>query len=273
MSSPLLSRQKIGLADANSFYVSCEYVFRPDLWGQPGVVLSNNDGCGIAFNKEAKELLGLHMAQAWFEVEERARLLGVNVFSSNYTLYAQMSIDFMQTLSHFLPVEVYSVDEAFLDATGINRDLTALGLEIKATVAKWVKLPICVGWGYTKTMAKLANHVAKKQPHFNGVCDFTAMSEMEVDFTLENLEVTKVWGVGSRLGAKLNKLGIHNVLMLKRADPKRIRDQFGVVLERTVRELNNEMWLKLEDMLPEAKQLRSSRSFGARVESIDDLVE
>lgn len=273
MSSPLLSRKKIGLADANSFYVSCEYVFRPDLWGQPGVVLSNNDGCGIAFNKEAKELLGLHMAQAWFEVEERARLLGVNVFSSNYTLYAQLSIDFMQTLSHFLPVEVYSVDEAFLDATGINRDLTELGLEIKATVAKWVKLPICVGWGYTKTMAKLANHVAKKQPHFNGVCDFTAMSETEVDFILENLEVTKVWGVGSRLGAKLNQLGVHNVLRLKRADPKRIRDQFGVVLERTIRELNNEMWLELEDMLPEAKQLRSSRSFGARVESMDDLVE
>lgn len=213
------------------------------------------------------------MAQAWFEVEEKARALGVNVFSSNYTLYAQMSIDFMQTLAHFLPVEVYSVDEAFLDATGINRDLTELGQEIKTTVAQWVKLPICVGWGHTKTMAKLANHVAKKQPFFNGVCDFTAMSELQVDSILEQLEVTKVWGIGSRLGKALNELGIHNVLRLKRANPKRIRDKFGVLLERTIRELNDEMWLDIEDMLPEAKQVRSSRSFGARVESLDDLVE
>ncbi|HSH73129.1 MAG TPA: Y-family DNA polymerase [Methylophilaceae bacterium] len=273
MQSSLLSKQIFGLADANSFYVSCEYVFRPDLWGQPGVVLSNNDGCGIAYNAQAKAILGLRMAQAWFEVEEMARKIGVNVFSSNYTLYAQMSLDFMETLSTFLPVEVYSVDEAFLDATGIIRDLTDLGREIKETVAKWVKLPICVGWGHTKTMAKLANHIAKKQPVFNGVCDLTAMSEVEVDTILENLDVKKIWGVGEQLKEKLNAVGVYNVLRLKRADPKRIRDKFGVILERTVRELNNETWLGLEDMLPEAKQVRSSRSFGARVESLDDLVE
>jgi len=218
-------------------------------------------------------MMGLDMAQAWFEVEEEAKRLGVNVFSSNYTLYAQMSIDFMETLKTFLPVEVYSVDEAFLDATGISRNLTDLGQEIKGTVAKWVKLPICVGWGYTKTMAKLANHIAKKQPQFNGVCDLTAMSEGEVDSILENLDVKKVWGVGEQLKEKLNAVGVYNVLRLKRADPKRIRDKFGVILERTIRELNNECWLDLDDMLPEAKQVRSSRSFGARVESLDDLME
>ncbi len=273
MQSFLLSKQVFGLADANSFYCSCEFVFRPDLWGQPCVVLSNNDGCGIAFNQMAKDLLGIRMAQAWFEMEEEAKRHGVHVFSSNYTLYAQMSIDFMTTLSHFLPVEVYSVDEAFLDATGIKRDLTELGREIKDTVAKWVKLPICVGWAHTKTMAKLANHIAKKQPQFNGVCDLTAMTEAQVDAILDRLEVDKVWGVGSRLRDKLNGVGINNVLRLKRADPKRIRDKFGVLLERTVRELNNEMWLELEDMLPEAKQVRSSRSFGTRVETLDDMVE
>ena len=152
------------LADVNSMYASCEQVFRPDLINKPIVVLSNNDGCVIAQNQLAKDLLGMHMAQPWFELEKVATKLGVVVFSSNYELYANMSNRFMQTLQQFSPrVEVYSIDESFLDMTGMKHNLTKYGQEIKQTVKQWTGLPICVGFGSSKTLAKLANHCAKKQ--------------------------------------------------------------------------------------------------------------
>lgn len=259
------------LADVNAMYCSCERIFRPDLRNTPIVVLSNNDGCVIAQTKEIKAL-GIHMAQPWFEVEKQARAMGVVDFSSNYELYANMSNRFADTLRHFTPrLEVYSIDECFLDLTGFTQDLVAYGHEIKNTVLQWTKLPICVGIGHSKTLCKLANKVAKKQERFNGVCDFTSMSEAEVDAIMENMEVTKVWGVGSRNGAKLEKLGVNNILRLKRADPKRIRDRFGVVLERTVKELNGEVWLGMQDGPQPAQQVMSSRSFGARVSTLADL--
>ncbi len=262
------------LCDANSFYASCEKVFRPDLKYTPVVVLSNNDGCVIAQSKEAKAMLDLYMCKPWFEVEEEAKKLGVVAFSSNYELYANMSNRFMATLRQFTPrQEVYSIDESFLDLTGMKRDLIAYGKEIKDTVLQWTGLPICVGMGSTKTLAKLANHCAKKQAHMNGVCDFTSISEEELDSMMQKLPVSKVWGIGSKLEAKLNKLGVHNVLRLKRADPKRIRDEFGVLLERTIKELNGESWLELDETLPEAKQVMSSRSFGTRVNTLAELEE
>lgn len=262
------------LCDANSFYASCEKVFRPDLKDTPVVVLSNNDGCVIAQSKEAKAMLDLYMCRPWFEVEEEAKRLGVVAFSSNYELYANMSNRFMATLRQFTPrQEVYSIDESFLDLTGIKRDLVVYGQEIKDTVMQWTGLPICVGMGSTKTLAKLANHCAKKQPHMNGVCDFTSMGESALDNMMQTLPVSKVWGIGGKLEAKLNKVGINDVLMLKRANPKRIRDEFGVLLERTVKELNGDSWLELDDSLPEAKQVMSSRSFGARVNTLAELQE
>jgi len=262
------------LCDANSFYASCEKVFRPDLRDKPVVVLSNNDGCVIAQSKEAKAMLDLYMCRPWFEIEEEANKLGVIAFSSNYELYANMSNRFMATLKQFSPrQEVYSIDESFLDLTGINTDLLAYGKEIKDTVMQWTGLPICVGMGSTKTLAKLANHCAKKQLHMNGVCDFTSMSQTELDETMQKLPVSKVWGIGSKLEAKLNKVGVHDVLRLKRANPKRIRDEFGVLLERTIKELNGESWLELDETLPEAKQVMSSRSFGTRVNSLIELEE
>lgn len=274
MSSTSQNNRVYALCDANSFYASCEKVFRPDLRNTPVVVLSNNDGCVIAQSKEAKAMLDLYMCKPWFEVEEEAKKLGVVAFSSNYELYANMSNRFMATLKHFTPrQEVYSIDESFLDLTGMKRDLTAYGKEIKDTVMQWIGLPICVGMGSTKTLAKLANHCAKKQAHFNGVCDFTSMSQTEVDAMMQKLPVSKVWGIGNRLEAKLNKLGVHDVLRLKRADPKRIRDEFGVLLERTIKELNGESWLELDETLPEAKQVMSSRSFGTRVTSLQELEE
>lgn len=268
------SKQVFALCDANSFYASCEKVFRPDLKDTPVVVLSNNDGCVVAQSKEAKAMLDLWMCRPWFEIEEEAKKLGVVSFSSNYELYANMSNRFMTTLRQFAPrQEVYSIDESFLDLTGINRDLVAYGKQIKDTVMQWTGLPICVGVANTKTLAKLANHCAKKQSHFNGVCDFTSLSQTEVDFMMQQLPVSKVWGIGNKLEAKLNKLGVNDVLRLKRADPKRIRDEFGVLLERTIKELNGESWLEMDETLPEAKQVMSSRSFGTRVSTLAELQE
>lgn len=267
-------RPVFALADVNSMYASCEQVFNPKLRGKPIVVLSNNDGCIIAQSKEAKAMLDIYMCRPWFELEKEATKLGVIALSSNYELYADMSNRFMDTLRQFSPkVEVYSIDESFLDMTGINKDLSVYGQTIKNTVKQWTGLPICVGFGHSKTLAKLANHCAKKQPIFNGVCDFTAMAEAEVNSLMEKLPVSKVWGVGGRIEAKLNKLGIVNVLQLKRANSRRIRDEFNVVLERTVKELNGEPHLQIEETFEDAKQIMSSRSFGMRIDNLNDLEE
>lgn len=255
-------------------YASCEQVFNPKLRGKPVVVLSNNDGCVIAQSKEAKALLEIYMCRPWFELQEDAARLGVIALSSNYELYADMSNRFHETLRQFSPIcEVYSIDEAFMDMTGINKNLNEYGQVIKNTVKQWTGLPICVGFGHTKTLAKLANHIAKKQAAYNGVCDLTTMSEEEVNSILEKLPVSKVWGVGSRIEEKLNKLGVENVLRLKRADPKRIRDEFNVVLERTVKELNGEPHLQVDETFLESKQVMSSRSFGKRIDNLADLEE
>jgi DNA polymerase V len=214
------------------------------------------------------------MAGPWFEVEERAKEIGAVAFSSNYELYANMSNHFMATLSQFSPrQEVYSIDECFFDLTGIKRDLVAYGHEIKETVTSWIGLPICVGIAHSKTLAKLANHYAKKQPQLSGVCDFTRMRDDELNAILETLPVSSVWGIGRRLENSLKSLGVANVLRLKRANLRRIRDRFGVVMQRTVQELNGEPWLELEEDAPIAKRVMSSRSFGQRVENLPELRE
>ena len=265
-------RPIFALADANSFYASAEKVFRPELEGKPVVVLSNNDGCIIAQSKEAKAQMEIYMCRPWFELEEEAKKYGTVAFSSNYELYANMSSRFMDTLRSFSPrIEVYSIDECFVDLTGFKRDLTAYGQKMKHTVKQWTGLPICVGIGHSKTLAKLANHCAKKQPAFDGVCDFTSMSNTELDCLFEQLALDTIWHVGHRLAPKLEQLGIHNVLQLKNTNPKFLRDQFSVLMERTVMELNGEPWLELEEMLPEAKQVMSSRSFGERLHMLQDL--
>ena len=267
-------KQVFALADVNSMYASCEQIFQPKLRGKPVVILSNNDGCVIAQSKEAKAILDLYMCKTWFEMEKEALKLGVIALSSNYELYADMSRRFVESLRTFTPhLEVYSIDECFLCMTGINKNLNDYGNVMKDTVKQWTGLPICVGFGYSKTLAKLANRIAKKQPQFNGVCDLTAMTEAEVDSLMEKLSVGDVWGVGNRTELKLNKLGVHTVLRLKRADPKRIRDEFNVVLERTVKELNGEPWLEIEETFVESKQVMSSRSFGQRVTQLEVLEE
>ena len=267
-------RPIFALADANSFYASAELVFRPDLRGKPVVVLSNNDGCVIAQNKEAKAVLDLYMCRPWFEVQEEAKKHGVVAFSSNYELYADMSNRFMDTLRHFSPrIEVYSIDECFVDLTGFRGNLAEYGQKMKQAVKQWTGLPICVGVAHSKTLAKLANHCAKKQPVFDGVCDFTSMSKADLDAVLEKLPLDSIWHVGNRLAPKLERIGISNVLKLKNIDPRYLRDKFSIVIERTIRELNGEPILELEEMLPEAKQMMSSRSFGQRLHRLEDLEE
>ncbi|GBG14215.1 DNA polymerase V [Novimethylophilus kurashikiensis] len=273
MRSTSSPRPVFALADVNSMYCSCERAFRPDLHKTPIVVLSNNDGCVIAQTKEVKAL-GIEMAQPWFEVEKQARAIGVVAFSSNYEMYASFSNRFVETLRHFAPrIEVYSIDECFMDLTGLKLDLEEYGRKIKDTVLEWTSLPICVGIGHSKTLAKLANKVAKKQERFGGVCDFTSMSEAELDALLEKLDVDKVWGVGRRYAERLNSLGVRNVLRLKRANPRRVRDEFGVVLMRTVQELNGIACHELTEEIEPSKQVMSSRSFGQRVSSLQGLRE
>jgi DNA polymerase V len=267
-------RRVFALADVNSMYASCEEAFRPDIRGRPVVVLSNNDGCVIAQNKLAKEVLEIYMARPFFEIKEIAEKLGTVVFSSNYELYSNMSNRFAAILSKYSPrIEKYSIDETFLEMTGMSLDYTDYGHKMRTDVWDSIGLPICVGFGHTKTLAKLANHCAKKQPRWEGVCDLASVTETELDDIMKALPLSKIWGIGSRMEKRLNAVGIDNVLRLKRANPKRIRDHFGVLIERIVKELNGEVWLDIEDVLPEAKQVMSSRSFGKRVSTIEKMRE
>ncbi|ESQ08153.1 MAG: Y-family DNA polymerase [Thiohalocapsa sp. PB-PSB1] len=263
----------IALVDCNSFYASCEQVFRPDLSGRPLVVLSNNDGCVVARSPEAKAL-GIAMGEPWFQVQQRLPGAPVTVFSSNYALYADMSRRVMHLLARFSPrQEVYSIDECFLDLTELPETPSAMGRRMRATVQRWTGLPVCVGIGPTKTLAKLANRIAKQQPVWQGVLDLGSLTSAQLNSQLAELDTGIVWGIGKRLAARLAKLGIHSVLDLEQADPRWLRQRFSVVLERTVRELRGVACLALEDTQPDKQQILSSRSFGIPVTDLRALAE
>ncbi len=197
----------LALVDCNSFYVACEQVFRPDLLGRAVVVLSNNDGCVVARSREAKAL-GIAMGEPWFKVRGRLGGVGqVTALSSNYALYADMSNRVMRLLARFAPrQEVYSIDECFLDLTGLA-DPPSIAHRIRATVPRWTGLPVCVGLGPTKTLAKLANRIAKQDPDGDGVCDLGGLTETARDHALAGIPVGAVWGVGARLAARLTAQG------------------------------------------------------------------
>lgn len=261
------------LVDGNNFYVSCERVFNPKLEGKPVVVLSNNDGCAVARSAEVKAL-GVKMGTPWFQMKDLAKKHGIVALSSNYTLYADMSNRMMSVLRQFSPnQEVYSIDECFLALDGFNIDLTAYGQTIRQRVHRWTGLPVCVGIAPSKTLAKLANHVAKKRPEWNSVCDLGTLSEQDLNTLLGGIEVGEVWGVGSRIREKLVTQNIHTVLALKQADAGLIRRQFSVVMERTVMELRGISCLALEEVAPAKQQIMCSRSFGAPVMDIAGLRE
>ena len=265
--------RSIALVDVNNFYVSCERVFNPKLEGKPVVVLSNNDGCAVARSNEVKAL-GVKMGTPWFQMQDLARKHGIVAYSSNYTLYADMSNRVMTILSQFSPdQEVYSIDESFLDLTGIPGDLTSYAQQIRLRIRQWTGLPVCVGIAPTKTLAKLANHIAKKNLEFNGVCNLNSMDLEQREDWFSRIGVGEVWGVGRKLTEQLQAMNIQTVLDLKRADAANIRNRFSVVLERTVRELNGIACLELEDVAADKQQIISSRSFGAYVTQLDELKE
>ena len=259
------------LCDVNSFYASCETVFRPDLQGRPVVVLSNNDGCVIARSAEAKPFV--KMGEPYFKQKDMFRLHDIIAFSSNYELYADMSNRVMTTLEELSPrCEIYSIDEAFCDLTGVRncRDLTDFGREIRETVLRRTHLTVGVGIAQTKTLAKLANHAAKEwQRQTGGVVDLSNLERQRKLMAL--LPVDEVWGVGRRISKKLESMGIDTVLKLADTDIRFIRKHFNVVLERTVRELRGEPCLGLEEFAPVKQEIVCSRSFGGRITEYHEM--
>lgn len=272
----MASAPMFALVDVNNFYVSCERVFQPQLEHIPIVVLSNNDGCAVARSAEVKAL-GVKMGTPWFKMKELAREHGILALSSNYTLYGDMSNRATAVLRDFSPdIEVYSVDESFLRVESVAHlygGMTAMGQQIRQRVKQWTGLPVCVGCGPTKTLAKIANHLAKKNPEFDGVCDLHAIPRPERLWWMSQLEVGEVWGVGKRIAKRLNAMGVETVLDLRNISIKEIRAQFGVVMERTCNELRGISCLELEDVAPAKQQIMSSRSFGSPVTTLAELRE
>lgn len=269
-------QQLFALVDVNNMYVSCERAFNPKFQGRPVVVLSNNDGCAVARSNEVKAL-GVKMGTPWFQMQDLVRQHGIIGLSSNYTLYGDMSNRIMTILRTYSPhVEVYSIDESFLSLNGMGGlwdSPTAMGQDIRKRILQWTSLPVCVGVGASKTQAKLANHIAKKFPLFDSVCDLTTMSAARMRWLFVRIEVGEVWGVGRRIAVKLNDLGIHTVQDLKDASPRDIRARFGVVMERTCQELRGLSCLALEEIAPPRKEIVSSKSFGAMAVRIEELEE
>jgi len=268
------ANRSIALIDCNNFYVSCERVFNPALKRKPVIVLSNNDGCVIARSQEVKDL-GIKMGVPWFKVQNLARHHKIIVFSSNYTLYADMSNRVMKIISEFAPnQEVYSIDECFLDLTGFKHlGLTDYGQRIRSTINRLVGLPVCVGVGASKTLAKLANHIAKKCSIFDSVCNLNEITQDTLDLLFSKIKVGEVWGVGRCIEKKLAKLGVNTVFDLKQSSPQALRKQFSVLMERTIRELNGESCIPLEEIAPLKKKLVCSRGFGIPVSSLSELSE
>ena len=268
-----MSKPVFALVDCNNFYASCEKLFRPDLKHKPVVVLSNNDGCVVARSKEVKAL-GIKMGVPIFQLRDDIDKHGIVCFSSNYALYADLSNRVMTILEEEAPrVEVYSIDEAFMDLTGVGHtvDLLEFGRSVKAKVDKCTGITVGIGIAPTKTLAKLANHAAKKYPATGQVVDLMEPARQRRLMAL--VDVGDVWGVGRRISEKLRARGINTALDLADADAKTIRREFSVVLERTVQELNGISCLELEALAPTKKQIVCSRSFGKRITDKAELRE
>ena len=270
------TNQLFALVDVNNFYVSCERVFAPKLEDVPMVVLSNNDGCAVARSAEVKAL-GVKMGTPWFQMKDLAQQHGIQAYSSNYTLYGDMSGRVVEVLRKFTPnLEVYSIDESFLQIETVLKqyaDPTSLGQIIKQDVKDTTGLPVCVGIGASKTLAKLANHLAKKHPQFAGVCDISSMPKAMLYQWMAETAVGEVWGIGGKTAKKLKELKINSIFDLVQISPQAMRQQFGVVIERICYELRGVSCLQLEEVAPAKQQIISSRSFGKPVTSLEGLSE
>ncbi|MBG6077091.1 Y-family DNA polymerase [Polaromonas sp. CG_9.11] len=267
------------LVDGNNFYVSCERVFRPSLAGHPVVVLSNNDGCAIARSNEAKAL-GIAMGAPWFEIEHLTESAGLVALSANFALYGDMSDRMMSLAAGLGPAqEIYSIDESFIDLAGVRGCLADRGFKVRTRILDWIGIPCCVGMGATKTLAKLANHVAKTAERKPGsypaglaqVCNLAELTSAALNEVLAATAASEVWGVGRRMTAQLKESGVHTALDLARLDPAMVRRRWSVVLERTVRELQGMACIGL-DLAPARKQeIACTRSFGQPVTDLMDL--
>nr|WP_279053199.1 Y-family DNA polymerase [Acinetobacter tandoii] len=265
------------LVDVNNCYVSCERVFNPSLNNKPVIVLSNNDGCAVARSQEAKDL-GIKMGVPLFQIKDIVQQHNVQVLSSNYALYNEMSNRFHRILADFVTPaeqEIYSIDECFLELTAYaeHYDLTDYAQLMRQRILKWLGLPVCVGIGRSKTEAKIANHMAKKGKRFNGVCNLVDMDPKHRDYFKSLIDVSEVWGVGRQHSKKLHAMGIHTVLDLTHTAPAQMKKQFSVVMARTVAELQGLSCIEVEHTPPSKKQIVASRSFGMRVTELDDLKE
>ena len=264
--------RSIALVDCNNFYVSCERVFNPKLKNKPVVVLSNNDGCAVARSEEAKAL-GVKMGEPWFQFKRLAEKHNIIICSSNYALYADMSDRVMSVLSKFSPnQEIYSIDECFLDLTGFCKDdLATYAKKICRCIQQQTGVPVCIGIGASKTLAKLANYIAKKNLAFQGVCNFNAMVIQEQNKWLHKIKIEKIWGIGKQLLPKLQQIGIYNINDLKNINPRILDLKFSISLKRTIYELNNIVCFKLEGTTTKKKQITCSRSFGLLITSFKSL--
>lgn len=261
----------IGIVDCNSCYASCEQIFRPELRNKPVVVLSNNDGFVIARSKEAKAL-GIGDLQAFFKVEALLRKHKVTIFSSNYPLYGDISNRVMTTLSTFSPsVEVYSIDEMFLDLSGISEPMDSYSQRIKKTIWQHIRMPVCVGVAPSKTLAKLANKAAKNYSHCQGVCVLEKPHQWQ--WLQKRLPVNKVWGIGSKLAKRLADFDIYTAYDLSRSNTKIMRRHININIERTIEELNGNPCIAFEEQPPAKKQIYCSRSFGEKLTTLAPILQ
>ncbi|RIJ42118.1 Y-family DNA polymerase [Pontibacter oryzae] len=263
---------RFALVDCNSFYVSCERVFRPELNGRPVVVLSNNDGCVIARSDEAKAL-GIKMGTPYFQVKDLVRKEGVEVFSSNYELYGDMSRRVANTLAQFTPnLEIYSIDECFLDLSHLREDeVEAYGVQIRKTVRQWTGIPVSVGVACTKTLAKVANKLAKKWPGSEGV--LVLQHEAETEQALRKTGIGDVWGIGRQHAKRLQELDVHTAWDMRQLPEGWVKKNMAVTGLRTLLELRGKPCQELELEPPTKKNICTSRSFGKPLSELKDIEE
>ena len=266
----MLCTKKIALIDCNSFYVSCERLFKPSLIKKPVIVLSNNDGCIISRSSEAKDL-GIKMGEPYFKAKKIITKNNVHVFSSNYSLYGDISRRVMKILKNFAPeMEIYSIDEAFLNLSSVSDDeVLQFGKKIRDTVLQWVAIPTSIGIATTKTLSKIANHIAKKEK--SGVVSL--VNKKNIDRILEKIEIRDVWGVGRQLSKFYINNGIFNANQLKNISNNWIKKNSNVLGSRTAMELRGASCISLEITQSKRKSCCVSRSFGEKVESFRALVE
>ncbi|MCE2571823.1 Y-family DNA polymerase [Motilimonas eburnea] len=260
----------IALTDVNSFYPSAEVVFEPHNRGKPLIVLTNNDGCVAALNRQAKEL-NIPRFAPYFQIKELCEKHKVIVRSSNYELYSDLSMRFASLISEYSPnVHIYSIDESFADLSG-QKNLLQLGADIRRRIWTELRLPVCVGIGETITLAKAANHAAKKIRGYHGVCFIESSQQREA--ILSQMDVEDVWGVGRRIAKRLKLFNIHKAIDLAKWPPKHAKTNFNILLEQTVRELNGEPVKEWDTVRADKQQIWSTRSFGERITDIESLYQ